>query len=368
MFNNLFNNQILRALAIFGLSAFSIIATAFGFRLLIGESNSLLAWIAAFSVQVILVGAALLVFRIRELRNRIISLLVYLMAIIFSVSGSFFTFDSWLSQLGRSSRVIDEIYNDVAYYAENSAKAVASRQSLLDQELAKIDQFLIDEDEIGIASYEGAGKGPMYRAVMTNKKALSSLQNRLSDIHNQINDIWLNNTYLAAGKIKNSQMDFKRMQQEAELLVERIRLATASAPSDESINTQLVTLYQLINRTRYGSVFEKPTISTQYPTFHKSEKDEIGSAQEIVAGALKDLKGGNLTTIVALFAAIILDGLILLIAILDSLFEVNNSETLMSASTVTSQNNGNIISIHDIAKSMNETRRSITKKKSQAII
>lgn len=323
----LFVNPLLRTFAILALCMFSIWTTNFGFNQYL-QGRSLLSFGASIAVQILLVSSCVL-FSSGSIKKskRLLVLLLYLMTALISVSGSFIEFDHWICREDRKGRNSEKIFELVLDYKNLAASAINHRITILSKEIAKLERFTKDEAEMGIASHRGAGQGPMYRTFMASTKSLESLKDHFDTLSNNIE------TCISS----NAATNFRRSN--ALDTMTCVSSLIAKAPSDDAVKDELNTVYKLIDKMKYGSVFNKSSIKQQFPKEPVFNIERSGSKEELFVGAFKDLKEMRLTSILALIGAIIVDLLIFLLAIIDSLFkEKDNHADKNKVSTSASGN------------------------------
>lgn len=178
MKNNIF--RLLQAAAIVGLSAVSVYTTAVGLTFLMPVTA---AWIAALAIQVVLVGAAMQAKgAIAELSGRIVlHAAIYLVAVLFSTTGSFIAYDQVFSterrQAADHARLRDETMSYVMHVKAESARLTAA----LGNQVERLTKKLEYERDQGVLSHEGAGFGRRSAAVATLLQQARALDARTQE-------------------------------------------------------------------------------------------------------------------------------------------------------------------------------------------
>ena len=305
MVGKFFTNGIFRVAALVGLSAFSVKTTTYGFTQYM-QGDLTLSLVAATAVQVVLVGAAFLITAPISNGRRVLAAAVYLMAVIISCSGSFLQFDDWLCRPDREARNTKTVCDSTAAYQAASLSALSQRRSILEKERARVTGFLRDEDETGIASGRGIGKGPMWRTIAASSNSIKSLDDQFSLVSEKIRGC-------TAG------LEEQNSQTRCNAASECVASALSQLPADNTLMEELGTFYALLGRTQYGDVFRRPELGVPYPARPQVQVLRAKSMEELFDGSLQDLRSMRTTSVAALVAALVIDGLILLITILDAL-------------------------------------------------
>jgi hypothetical protein len=308
MNSNFFTNSFFRIFAIIGLSFFSIKTTTFGFTQYLAGQRPF-AIITSISVQVVIVAACFILTNTNF--NKIIrigSFLLYLLALTISVSGSFLEFDNWMCRSDREERNTSILKTAVIKYKSQAINSIDNRITLIEKELKRLEKVMKDEKEVGIASHNGAGEGPMYRTLGSLYPSLYSLKKRFIEPLEKIKSYNLS---------EDNRVDlFNDLQFIASVL--------AATPSDQTIMDEIDVFYKLLSRTKYGDIYNVPEINNSFPKIPDVKVLRRGSSEELFAGSFNDLKAGYPTSIMALIGAIIIDLLILLLTVVDSMFNVKD--------------------------------------------
>ncbi len=303
---NLLTSSFLRTFAIVALSVVSIRTTSFGF-IQYFPSQELVAWTASLAIQVVVVGSVFILTDFSLSRAlRWPAMALYAIALFFSVSGSFLEFDNWLARGDREARNTRQVQDELTAFQNGALRANDVRIVVLEKELATINRMKLDEGEMGIASHKGSGQGPMFRTFQAISDSLDGLKNRFETASNSIQ---------ACGTSNSGRLD----REGCAKAVDCVATWIAKAPNDESVHEALNAAHDLLRRTKYGSVFSRPSFEYAYPVRPAISVARAGSMEELFDGSLSDLRECRITSLVALAGAILIDLLILMIALVESL-------------------------------------------------
>lgn len=293
---------IAQVAAVLGLSAVSVYTTALGLTFLM---PLLAAWIAACSIQVVLVGAAASIRTAVGGARATAYACVYAIAVCFSVAGSFVAYDQVFSLTRRSALMDSKLRDLTNSYIGDIRRQAVRLGTTSNAQVERVRSKLEFERSQGVLSKNGAGFGPRSAAISTLRDQAVIIERRVAESANKLDVVTEEANRLPNGTGSGS----------FQIVATRARgIGEELAALDEE-------LADLLERERHlGNLAGDPAAVRAVPwpePLSFAGFDESRSAQVVVRayGDLIDLVPG---TVVSMIAAIFTDVLLLLVVIVDA--------------------------------------------------
>ncbi len=334
--DQIFNFRLLRFIAIAGLSFFSAKTTAYGFEVVLGGNSKFFSWIASLSITYILLGAAVLFFvSAKKIKIMFVSLLIYIICLIFSVSGSFLNFDTWLSQNYRDQEKIEKLTTEIMSYLTSVKNSIDKRSIAIIVWSSKLDKFLIEEEQYGVFSKGRRGKGRTYLVVSGFKKSLLSLE---ANLESKLKDIKVNIIEIKDIISLNEPSKDEIEKARNNILSISTEIRPILANHDSMVEKEIKEINKFVSAKSMEADVQTLVFPSQdYPKeFSKAIYfDTKLIARDVYQGLFNDIEKGDLksTTLFSLFIAAALDILLFFVAFLDSIYFRKKQETEFAAET-----------------------------------